>query len=110
MPEFDRKCFDFFQTVASIEERTRPNLSKTLKGNVQLSHVGFQDTPANRKIVIWFHSSVWHALLRYPVQHALLRLLRGELSIAPPDDACQQGLQKTGPKQADNSCRLKVLQ
>ncbi|KAL2299947.1 hypothetical protein Nmel_012803 [Mimus melanotis] len=32
----------YLQTVASIEERTRPNLSKTLKGIMELSGVDFQ--------------------------------------------------------------------
>lgn len=35
-------CWVYFQTVASIEERTRPNLSKSLKGNwktVIIAHV-----------------------------------------------------------------------
>lgn len=31
---FDHTLFNF-QSVTSIEERTRPNLSKTLKGNVK---------------------------------------------------------------------------
>lgn len=75
MPEFDMKYFAFFQTVASIEERTRPNLSKTLNGNILLlSHVGFQDTLVNRKIVIWFRPSVRHMLLHCQVQLALFRL------------------------------------
>lgn len=40
--------FFFLQTVASIEERTRPNLSKTLKGITRLSRVGFQDAALNK--------------------------------------------------------------
>lgn len=51
--------FFFPQTVASIEERTRPNLSKTLKGIMQLSPVDVQDTALNK--VHQFHLSVWHA-------------------------------------------------
>lgn len=63
--------FPFFfnlQTVASIEERTRPNLSKTLKGIVELSGVDSQVRESQ------FHPSVWmfSFILHYAVEYASL--------------------------------------
>ena len=76
------------QTVASIEERTRPNLSKTLKGTVQL-YVDFQDAALTRKSVSFIppsgmfsfilHCAVECASLSFYVRYTFLRMLRDGL-------------------------------